>query len=156
GIDALLSLAASGDKERAMAVEAFLALRTKPAAEALPELLLRPDVTPAQREALVRSYTNYQFDPPISLDPLAEYLTRRPNGSSGCVKAAVEVFAAFGGANAEKANRIVFDLLNKPDQEQRLVGIKAVEDSRLTAALPKLIEIAGDAKKAEAERLAAV
>ena len=36
------------------------------------------------------------------------------------------------------------------------MGIKAVEDSRLTAALPKLIEIVGDAKKAEAERLAAV
>ena len=47
GIDALLSLASSGDKERDLAIEAFLALRTKPAADALPELLLRPDITTA-------------------------------------------------------------------------------------------------------------
>ena len=104
GIDALLSLAASGDKERDLAVDAFLGLRTKPAADALSELLLRPDLTATQREALVRSYTNYQFDPPLSLDPLVAYLGRRPNESLEVVRAAVDVFAASGETKRQKGN----------------------------------------------------
>ncbi len=156
GIDALLTLASSGDKERDMAIEAFLALRTKPAADALPELLLRPDITVAQREALIRSFTNYQFDPPLSLDPLADYLSRRPNEPFEVIRAAVEVFAASGTTDATKATQLVLNLLTRPDEEVRLVAIKAIEDARLTGAAPKLIAILTDAKNPEAERTAAV
>ncbi|MBA4191235.1 MAG: hypothetical protein C0467_24910 [Planctomycetaceae bacterium] len=155
GIDALLSLAASGDKEREEAVEAFLTLRTKAAAEALPELLLRPDLTIPQRESLIRSYTNYQFDPPISLDSLAEFLTRRPNEPASVVQAAVEVFAA-NGQNNPKAIAFVLGLLAKPDEATRLVAIKAIEDTRLSAAAPALLELLADDKKSETERIAAV
>jgi quinoprotein glucose dehydrogenase len=153
GIDALLSLASSGDAERDLAIEAFLALRTKPAADALPELLLRPDITTAQRESLVRSYTNYEFDPPLSLDPLAEFLARRPNEPIEIVRAAVEVFAA-SGTNNPKAASFVLGLLGKPDDAIRLVAIKAIEDTRLTIAAPQLIEILGDAAKPLEERTA--
>ena len=55
GIAALLHLAASGDKECNLAVEAFLSLRTRPAAASIPEMLLNPHVSQTQREALVRS-----------------------------------------------------------------------------------------------------
>jgi quinoprotein glucose dehydrogenase len=153
GIDALLALASSGDKERDLAIEAFLALRIKPAADALPELLIRPDITTAQRESLVRSYTNYEFDPPISLDPLAEFLARRPNEPIEVVRAAVEVFAA-GGQNNPKAAAFVLGLLGKSDDAVRLVAIKAIEDTRLTVAAPQLIEILGDATKPQEERTA--
>ncbi|HEV3436447.1 MAG TPA: PVC-type heme-binding CxxCH protein [Gemmata sp.] len=156
GIDALLSLASSGDKERDIAVEAFLALRTKPAADALPELLSRPDITTAQREALVRSYTNYEFDPPISLDPLVAFLARRPNESVEVIRAAVEVFAVSGDANARKATDIVLGLLSHPDDDVRYVAIKAIEDIRLTAAAPRLIAILNDSTRRESERAAAV
>ncbi|MCE9562417.1 MAG: HEAT repeat domain-containing protein [Planctomycetes bacterium] len=155
GIDALLSLAASGDKERDQAVEAFLTLRTKAAAEALPELLLRPDLTIPQRESLIRSFTNYQFDPPISLDPLADFLTRRPNEPASVVQAAVEVFAA-NGQNNPKAVAFVLALLTKPDEATRLVAIKAIEDTRMASAAPGLLELLGDEKKSEMERIAAV
>ncbi|MBA4067580.1 MAG: hypothetical protein C0501_28520 [Isosphaera sp.] len=156
GIDALLALAATGDRERNQAVEAFLALRTKPAADALPELLARPDVSAEQREALVRSYTNYQFDPPLPLDPLADYLARRPDEAFEVVRAAVEVFAASGPANAERATPLVVGLLNRPQEEARMVAIRAAEEARLTAAAPKLIELLADPARPAAERAAAV
>ena len=156
GIEALLSLAASGDKERDLAVESFLGLRTKAAADALPELLLRPDLTIAQREALVRSYTNYQADPPMPLDALVAYLARRPDEPLEIVRAALEVFAASGEANAKKASPLVFGMLDKPDDDVRYVAIKAVEDMRLAAAAPRLIELLSDSSKRESERAAIV
>jgi putative membrane-bound dehydrogenase-like protein len=156
GIEALLSLAASGDKERDLAVEAFLGLRTQPAADALPELLLRPDITTAQREALVRSYTNYQADPPMSLEPLVAYLARRPNESLEVVRAAVEVFAVSGAENAKRATDIVLGLLDHPEDDARYTAIKAIEDMRLATAAPKLIDILADSTKRESERAAAV
>ncbi len=156
GIDALLALAASGNRERDLAVEAFLALRSKPAAEGLSELLLRPDLSVAQREALIRSYTNYQFDPPLSLAPLADYLARRPNEPIEIIKAAIEVFSAFGGENALRATDLVLGLLARPDEETRLTAIEAIESARLSTAVDKLLEIVSDSARSEAERVAAL
>ncbi|MFM8274879.1 MAG: PVC-type heme-binding CxxCH protein, partial [Gemmata sp.] len=53
GIDALLTLSQTNDKGTELAVEIFLGLRTRPAADAIPEMLMNPHVTVAQREALV-------------------------------------------------------------------------------------------------------
>src|SRR5581483_10180459 len=97
GIQALLVLATSGDKDLNLAVEAFVALRTREAANALPEILYNPHLTVRQRQALVLSYANYQLEPPVSLDPLAEFLTRRPDEPAPVVLAALEV---FGDADA--------------------------------------------------------
>ncbi|MDB5308243.1 MAG: repeat protein [Gemmataceae bacterium] len=157
GIDALLSLAASGDKELKQAVDAFVTLRTRPAAEAIPQLLANPHATPAEREALISSYNNYQFDPPISLEPLADFLARRPDESAGVVAAAVEVFAASGtGLEAPKATQLVLALLARPASEVRLAAIRAVEAARLTAAAPTLLGMLADAARPAAERVAVV
>jgi putative heme-binding domain-containing protein len=156
GIEALLALAASGDKDRDLAVAAFLGLRSLPAAEGLAELLNRPDLTVAQREALVRSYANYQADPPMSLEPVIAYLNRRPNESLDVVRAALEVIAFSGPENAKRATSIVFGLLESPEDDARYAAIKAVEDMRLAVAAPKLIEILGDSSKRESERAAVV
>src|SRR5262249_4342872 len=67
-----------------------------------------------------------------------------------------EVFASGGEANAKKAAHIVLGLLDNPDDDARYVAIKAVEDTRLTAAAPQLIAVVSDAKKRESERAAAV
>jgi len=154
GIEALLALAASGDKDRDLAVEAFLGLRSRSAADGLGELLNRPDLTVTQREALVRSYANFQFDPPMSLDPIIAYLNRRPNESLDVILAALEVFAVSGPENAKKATPIVFGLLESPEDDARYAAIKAVEDMRLAVAAPKLIEIVADPDKRESERAA--
>jgi quinoprotein glucose dehydrogenase len=157
GVDAILALAQSGeDKSRDMAVEVFLGLRTKPAADAIPELLMQPDVTADQREALVRSYTNYQTDPPVALDPLADYLAKRPNENLNVVLAAVEVFAASGAEVSPKATQIVQNLLSRPDEPTRISAIIAIENGRIAAAAPTLIGFIADTNRTQVERVAAV
>ncbi|HEY1189692.1 MAG TPA: PVC-type heme-binding CxxCH protein, partial [Gemmata sp.] len=155
GIEALLVLAQTNDKGADLAVEVFLGLRTKPAADALPELLLNPHVGATQREALVRSYTNYETDPPVSLNPLAEYLAKRPNEPANVVLAAVDVFAASGEALSPKAVNLVLDLLNRSDEMTRLSAIVAIESARIQPAAPRLIEFLGDPARTQVERVAA-
>ncbi|MCI0703861.1 MAG: HEAT repeat domain-containing protein [Planctomycetia bacterium] len=157
GIDALLALAQSGnDKDLDLVVAVFLTLRTKPGADAIPDLLTNPHVTGTQREDLVRSYTNYQLDPPLSLEPLAQYLARRPNETVNVLQAAVEVFAVSGSENAPKATRVALDLLSRPEEPTRIAAIVAIETGRLTAAAPKLIEFISDTERTQVERVAAL
>jgi quinoprotein glucose dehydrogenase len=157
GIEAVLTLAQSGEeKSKDLAVAIFLALRTKPGADAIPELLMNPDVTADQREALVRSYTNYQTDPPISLDPLADYLAKRPNEPVNVLLAAVDTFAASGDALAPKATQLVLNLLNRPDEPTRISAIIAIESARMKDAAPRLMEFIVDTNRTQVERVAAV
>ncbi len=156
GIGAILDLAQSGnDKDKDLAVEIFLMLRTAHGAKALPDLLLNPHVSVEQREQLIRSYTNYQTDPPISLEPLANYLAQRPNEPLSVLLAAVDVFAASGEALAPQAVRIILDLLQRPDEATRIAALIAVEELRLKEASPQVIEFIGDTKKTQVERVAA-
>lgn len=157
GIDALLAWANSGDKEFARAAEVFTTLRTRAGADALPQLLANPHATPAQREALVSSYNNYQFDPPLPLDPLADFLAKRPNEPANVAAAAVEVFAAAGGGlDSPKATELVVTLLGRPDPAVRLAAVRAVDATRLTAAAPALIGMLAAPDRPADERLAVV
>jgi putative membrane-bound dehydrogenase-like protein len=153
GIDALVALANSGDKGMAQAVEAFISLRIREGADAIPQLLNNAQASPAQREMLIASYNNYQLDPPISLDPLAKYLALHPDESPGVVGAAVEVFAASPtGLESPQAKAVVLALLSRTDPGVRLAAIRAVEAARLTAAAPKLLELLADTSRPLEER----
>jgi putative membrane-bound dehydrogenase-like protein len=156
GIEAVLTLAASGDQERRLAVDLYLAFRCRQAAELLPQLLQRPDLTPSQRAALVRSYGNYQFDPPLSLQPLLDYLHQRPEEDLQVVQAAITVLAISGTDYTASASQLVERLLRDPRPEARLIGIQAAEDIRLTPAVPLLVALATNHQLPEAERRAAV
>ncbi|QDU22112.1 PVC-type heme-binding CxxCH protein [Urbifossiella limnaea] len=156
GVDALLTLAQSGDNEFKAAVEIMLTLRSREAAAGLPDLLATPHATPAQREALVRSYTNYQLDPPVSLDPLVDYLRTRRDEAPAVVAAAAEVFAASDGNLSPKGRAFVAGLLDHRAPTVRAAGVSAVEATRLVSAAPKLIEALGQADRAPAERVGLV
>jgi putative membrane-bound dehydrogenase-like protein len=157
GIDAVLALAESGsDKDKNLAVSVFLGLRTRAGAGAIPELLLNPHVTAEQREALVRSYTNYELDPPVALEPLADYLAKRPNEPVNVLLAAVDVFSASGDALAPKASQLIVNLLNRPDESTRISAIIAIGEARMKAAAPRLIEFVADKSRTQVERVAAV
>lgn len=156
GIDALIELARTSPKDAELAVDTFLGLRTRAAADAIPDLLVHPHVSAEQREALVRSYTNYLLDSPVSLDPLADFLAKRPDEPVAVLLAAVDVFTASGDALAPRAGRLVLDLLARPDEMTRLSAILAVEAARIKAAAPKLIEFVGDSNRTQVERVAAV
>jgi len=156
GVDALMSLAQSGDAEFKAAAEIFLTLRSREAADVLPQLLANPHCTPAQRESLVRSYTNYQLDPPVSLDPLADYLRTRRDETPAVVAAAADVFAASDGNLSAKGREFVAGLLDHAAPTVRTAAVNAVEATRLVTAAPKLIEALGQADRAPAERVALV
>lgn len=157
GIDALVALANSGDQGMAQAVNAFVTLRIREGADAVPQLLNNPQANAAQREMLIASLNNYQLDPPISLDPLANYLALRTDESPGVVGAAVEVFAASPtGLDSPTARNVVLGLLSRTDPDVRVAAIRAVEGARLTAAAPKLLELLADSSRPVAERTAIV
>lgn len=157
GVDAVLTLAASGDKELKEAIDLFITFRSRPAADAVPQLLSNPHTTVAQREALILSYSNYQLDPPASLDPLVDFLVRHPDEPAGVVAAVVDVFAASGdGLASAKATQLVLGLLSRPDSEVRLAALRAVEASRLKSAAPKLLDMLADKARPATERIAVV
>ena len=153
GLDALLSLAQSGQKDDLDRVaEAFAGFRTRPAADALPELLTNPHLGPNHRAMLIRSYTNYLFEPPLSLEPLATYLAARPNEPAAAKIAGLEVLAT--AVAGPKAAGYVLGSLSAKEPEVRLAAVAAVEQNRLKDGLPTLLDMLADAKRPAAERVA--
>lgn len=155
GIDRLVGLAKSGnDADRDKAVDAFLALRTRAAADAIPELLADPHVTAKQRVALIRSYANYQLDPPVSLDPLADFLSRRPNEPMDVLIAAIETLSEGGNLKGAKAVNFLTNLLDSDSYAGRMAAIRAIETSRISEAAPRLAQAVADKSRQPDERLA--
>jgi putative membrane-bound dehydrogenase-like protein len=157
GIDALLALAQSGrEADLNRVAVAFLALRTKPAADAVVPLLGNPHLTTPQRVNLIRSLSNYEFDPPLSLTPLADYLVRHSDLPAEMQVAGLETLAAGGAMSDPAAVKFVLSLLDSPAIETRSAAVAAVEAGRITAAADKLVAIAKDKDKPTPERAAAL
>ena len=111
GMRALLALAKSGnDADLDRAVKAFAAFRSEPAAAALPKLLANTRLSAERRADLVRSYANYQFDPPIKLDSLPDYLPAHGNEPSIAI-AGLDVFAVTGISDAKANDWIMRNLI---------------------------------------------
>lgn len=80
GIEGLVAVSESGvDADRDKVYDAFLSLRTRPAAEAIPRLMKYPHLSIKQRSDLLRSYGNYLLDPPIAYEPLLDYAEKHPD-----------------------------------------------------------------------------
>ncbi|MBY0526895.1 MAG: HEAT repeat domain-containing protein [Gemmataceae bacterium] len=157
GIERLVALAESGvDKDREKVIDAFLTLRSRAAADALPTLLNYRHNSADQRVGLIKSYSNYLLDPPVSLTPLAEYLDQKPNKPVAVKLAAVEMLASAGLVKGDKMEKLVLALLDVSDVEVRLPVIRIVEQSRVARAAPRLAELLKDGKLAVNERTAAI
>jgi putative membrane-bound dehydrogenase-like protein len=154
GVGALLALANSGQKaDLDRVAAAFATFRTRPAADALPELLANPHLTADRRAELVRSFTNYLFDPPLAIDPMTTYLTAH-GGEPAVTIAGLEVLAATDGFADQKTISWAIGLLDSPDPDTRLAALGAVEEARLSAAAPKLTKMLAESKRPLAERAA--
>jgi putative membrane-bound dehydrogenase-like protein len=173
-MDKLLALSDSGvAKDLDRCVEAFMAMRSKEAYDALPTLLKSYHLTPIQRAHLLRSVNNYQFDPPIKLDPIVDYLATLPKtppkGQEVPPKlakelealtpvklAALEVLSTNGVLGNPKVQEMLLGMIDEKDPGVRLSVIKAVEDTRLAKAGPRLAEYLSDPALSSAEKLAMV
>jgi putative membrane-bound dehydrogenase-like protein len=174
GMEKLLALADSGDaKSLERVVEAFQALRTRPAYEALGTLLKNYHLTPEQKAALLRSYNNYLLDPPISLEPVADYLLSLPKAPGKGLEvppavakelealtpvklAGLEVLSTGGVLSDAKVQRVLLNMLDERNADVRLSVIKAVEQTRLAKAGPRLAEYLAAKDCPAPERLALV
>jgi hypothetical protein len=114
GLERLIAVADSGvQKETDHVVEAWTAFLTRPAAELIPTLLGNPHLSDAQRASLLRSYSNYLFDPQLSLEPLTDYLAEHPREFAPVKLAGLEALLLGGGLQTEKATAWLETVLNE-------------------------------------------
>ncbi len=153
GID-VLAKAARSDHGGSLpgVVAAFTAFRTKEALDTLPDLWNHGYLNDKQRAALVLSYANYQFDRPVELFTLLNYLEERKK-EPPVVVAGLEVLAVMGQTDP-MTTRWVLAQLDAADGDIRLAALKAVEDLQLAAAGSKLTQALADTKRPNAERVA--
>ena len=157
GIDALVAAANSGDDLALRKVaDGYTGLRTKPAYDALPTLLGNPHLKADAKAALVQSYLNYQFDPPVSLDPLAKFLSGHPDEPAEVKRAGLEVLAAAGSIGGGPGGEFVLGLLDAPEDEVRLAALAAIEKGKLLTAAAKVRAVVADGKRPAPERTAAL
>jgi putative heme-binding domain-containing protein len=131
-------------------------MRTRPACDALPTILRNEHVSARQRAVLIRSYNNYLLNPPISIEPALDYLVAHPDEEVAVKLAGLEVLSTAAAPQGEKAAKWLLALLGDSDRTLRLSAIQAVEDTRVTAAAPKLAKMAADGQRLAAERIAVV
>ncbi|MGF1578566.1 MAG: PVC-type heme-binding CxxCH protein [Gemmataceae bacterium] len=155
GMQSLDALANSGnDTHLGTVVEAFLSFRTRPAAEALPNLLHNVHLNGDQRAQLLESYTNYQLDPQISVEPVVSYLmkadmlarmsTNPVKNLAGLDKlklAGLKVMAATKAFDSPKAHKLLVRFLDdEPSLNVRLAAIEAIANGRVEKAAPALVK----------------
>jgi putative membrane-bound dehydrogenase-like protein len=166
----LLALADSGEaKDLERLLEVYPAFRTREAVPGILTLLNNYHVTPEQKVELIRSYNNYQFEPPIDVTPLAEYLAKLPEEKAEMTKkeraevaalvpvklAALEVLAGHGKLTSERIRDTLVSLLKAEEAAVRRSVIKAIGAARMTKAVPILLEQLDKATD-EGERIALV
>jgi len=157
GFDALLAIARSGTKgDLDRATAAFLTFRTPAAAKALSELLADTHLTPDGRASLVRSYANYQFDPPLSMAGVATFLSGRPDESPAVKVAGLEVLGTTGGLDTPAAVAFVLTQLDAADATVREAALTAIAGGRVAAATGQLVAMLADAKRPQPERMSVV
>ncbi len=155
GMLSLLAFATSGKQANLERVaHTFTAMRTPAAAEALPELIRDPHLPAASRIALILSYRNYQFDPPVSLDVLAAYLLSHPKSPVDVKTAGLEVLAGAVNLGGAKGTAFILSLLDAEEDDVRVAAIRAIELGKLTQASAKLRKAAIDDKRSVSERQA--
>ncbi len=157
GVERLLALADSGVvKDTLLVAQVFTMMRTRPAYDALPAIIMNEHLSAKQRAALLRSYSNYLLDPPVSMEPALNYLIEHPEEEPAVKLAGLEVLSLGSALNGDKAAKYLLQLLDNDDRSLRLAVVKAIDDTRLTKAAPQLVKLAGNAERPLPERLAIV
>src|SRR5581483_524828 len=167
-----------GGPELERVVDAFLSLRIREGASALPALLKNYHLSPRQRADLIRSYNNYLVEPPPSLEPLLKYAAELARARGGkhspdskeakesaalapAKQAVLEVLgqnpAQVGTAAAQAAAApFVLAMLEEPEAAVRLAAIQAAVDLRLAQAGPRLLDMLLHGSGQGAERQALI
>ena len=150
GIAKLLALADSGsEKDLALVLLVYPSLRTREAGERIPVLLANYHLRPEQKVALIRSYLNYQLDPPLSLEPLVKFLDKLPSDPDAKTNAAqlaalklaaLDVLAGAGKADSGRVKATLLAVLKTDDHQSWQAVLNMIAEAKLTSAVPILLE----------------
>src|SRR5260370_37605429 len=130
--------------------------RTGPAYDALRAIRWNEHLNARRRAGLLRCYTNYLLDPPVSMEPALDYLVEHPDEEVPVKLAGLEVLSTGGALKSDRAAKDLLALLDDDDRTLRLAVVKAVDDRHLTQAAPQLVKLARNADGPLPERLAVV
>ncbi|MFO0948707.1 MAG: PVC-type heme-binding CxxCH protein [Planctomycetota bacterium] len=137
-VEKLAFLAASKDSaQRALALDLFHRFRGPAAAKSLQKLIAAPALTAKERADLIRSYRNYQFDPPLAIDGLVEYLDDHPDAPKDVQLAVLEVLGYLTPKDLGRTEALLKRLMQSPDVELRHSAIRAI-------GAAKVVSLAGD------------
>jgi cytochrome c553 len=154
GMEELLNLANSGDRKGIdQAVAAFLLLRSRAGADALPRMLANPHLTTEQQAALLRSYRSYRLERPLSVAPVVDYLARHPDAEREVKQAGLEAIVAAGAPRSEKTRSLLLRLLDEKDAGLRTLLLRAVAQAGAAKAGPRLARWLSDTARPAEERL---
>ena len=157
GVNALMSLAESGNSaDFDRAVTAFGAMRSRPFGVAAMTVLANPHASEGQRVSLLRSFANYQLEPPLPLDPVATFLANAPKLSPTERTTGLDVLASAGCLSTDAGQRFLLTMLGAETWEVRGAAVAAADAGKLLAAGPQLLAWATDGKVPNEERVAAV
>ncbi|MSU77425.1 MAG: hypothetical protein EXS16_04930 [Gemmataceae bacterium] len=150
GFTKLLAMSDSGsDKDLDRVLDAFAHFRTREAADRVSHLLKNFHVKPEQKVALLRSITQYQFDPPMSLEPIVKFLDDLPATSTkkiteaqlnGMRLAALDVLASAGKIDSDRFKTTLIGMLKTDDAKMRQAILHTITDAKLVSAVPILLE----------------
>ena len=133
-------LQSKNEADRAMAVDLFSRFRSRAAGDALGALVGKEGLPPADREALIRSYRNYQFDPPLNIEPMVKYVEGHPECGVGVQLAALEMIGLFAASKPAGASDFVGALADNLNPAVRMAAIRAsgsLASPAIAAALGK-------------------
>lgn len=122
-VEALLLSNEPADRETA--VDLFSRFRSRAAADALNKVIGNDTLSSNEREALIHSYRNYQFDPPLNIEPMVTYVEKHPEAGVGVQLAALEVIGIFAHAKTKGASGFVGALADNVNPKVRMAAIRA-------------------------------
>jgi len=158
GIDLLVAQALSADgKAREFAVSEFQALRIRPAATGLDEVLRRGEkLQPAQWTRLLTTYRDIQLDPPVDMQGVVGWLVAHPQAEVEVQLGALESLAKVGARHPEQTLPTVLRLLEHENPATRVATIRVIGDNQLRAAAQPLAAALRDNRRGADERRAII
>lgn len=127
--------------ERALAIDLFQRFRGLDGAKSLERLISSEALSPAERAALIRSYRNYLFDPPLAVDALVAYANAHPDSPKEVRLATLEVLGYLAPMERSTTAALLERLIQSPDADLRRGAIRAIGAAKVDSLSGKLTAV---------------
>ena len=136
--------------DRAEAVRLFGMLRSEGAADELTGLVKIPDLSAADRSALVRQFASFPVDLPVATTGVVDWILKHDDVEPAVKLAAMETCRLVGNP----ASALLLALLDDDDEAVRVAATVLAGRTKPPGAMKRLTDRLGDDSLSETERLA--